>query len=193
MTKSTNKTSPSPIRKKCNRFWMLTGQKKITRKPPLSVNNSNLITTEWTGITDEFIRTYPGFLSSPYLMRFRLMSFADEVENAYNQWTGKKCVLARNSREIVKLKKAREVLHPVQPERCQQRNIQPSLLKGKKYVLLISGQLVCPRRKGNPHLKTLYEKYASMDSKRVSRLTMHYPRKVEKLIEEDGSGIFATF
>lgn len=149
-------------------------------------------------LTDEFIRSHPDSYLSPYLMRFRLMSLpVDQVENAYNHWTER----VKNSRfgkeiaeEIKKLKQGSPGSPAIMFNRKdindQMLNLEE--LKGKKYILLDFWASWCiPCRKGNPHLKELYKKYAPQGFEIVCIASDDTkPQAWRKAVEEDGIGNF---
>ncbi len=149
-------------------------------------------------ITDEFIRTHSDSYLSPYLMRFRLMSLpVDEVEASYNRWTER----IKNSRsgkeiaeEIQKLKQGSPGSPATMFNRKDINNKMFNLeeLKGKKYILLDFWASWCvPCRKGNPHLKDLYKKYASQGFEIVCIASDDTnPKAWQKAVEEDGIGNF---
>ena len=100
-------------------------------------------------------------------MRFRLMSLpVGQGENAYNNWT-ERVKNSRSGKEIAEEIKKLKQGSPGSPATMfNRKDINDKMLnleelKGKKYILLDFWASWCiPCRKGNPHLKELYKKYA---------------------------------
>lgn len=149
-------------------------------------------------ITDEFIKTHPDSYLSPYLMRFRLMSLpVGQVENAYNHWT-ERVKNSRSGKEIAEEIKKLKQGSPGSPATMfNRKDINDKMLnleelKGKKYILLDFWASWCiPCRKGNPHLKELYKKYAPEGFEIVCIASDDTkPQAWRKAVEEDGIGNF---
>lgn len=149
-------------------------------------------------ITDEFMRTHPDSYLTPSLMRFRVSSLSvGEVEAAYNSWT-ERIKASRSGKEIaeeiIKLKQgspgSRAKMFTRKDINDKMLNLEE--LKGKKYIILDFWASWCvPCRKGNPHLKAMYEKYAPMGLEIVCIASDDSsPKKWQDAVEQDGIGHF---
>lgn len=149
-------------------------------------------------LTDEFIKTHPDSYLSPWLMLFRLSSLSvEQVETVYNNWTDR-IKASRTGKEIAeeitKLKQGSPGSPAIMFKRkdINDKVFNLEELKGKKYVILDFWASWCvPCRKGNPHLKALYEKYAPLGLEVVCIASDDSsPDKWRQAVEQDGIGHF---